>query len=518
MFDGETAVVLLVRDRSRPPPTAAQAERPGDGDVASVKDLEVSFPRPGGTVRALRGVTLDIASREVVAVVGESGSGKSVLSLALLGLLGREAHVVGGARVCGVDMVSADAETRRLVRRDHLGAVFQDPMTSLNPTMRVGRQLVEATGSVEEAVRLLDLTGVPDPRSRLRTYPHELSGGLRQRVMVAMAVAGRPSLVVADEPTTALDVTVQAQILELLGNLRSELGTSVLFVTHDLGVAASLADRVLVFYGGRLVESGPTAAVVERPSHHYTAGLLGARLDLMPGSSSLHRQEPLTGSPIDPRSEADGCLFAPRCPAASETCSNDVPALRDRAGSGQLSACHHPVEIKAGGAVASDPTPPLAASNAPRLDRIGTAVRLDQVRCDFKVKGGTLAALRGVDLQVGLGESVAIVGESGCGKSTLLRVIAGLRSPTGGSVEVGGGATPQMVFQDAGASLTPWLSVGEILEDRLRSEGMARGVRQRVVGEALRRVGLSEDIASARARHLSGGQRQRVALARATIV
>lgn len=244
------AISTTLRDKLRPqgpefeagrnpvPATSPLPASVGEGVLATVRDLEIEFRRGGHVVHALRGVSLQVAPSEVVAVVGESGSGKSVLGLAILGLLGRDASVRGSALVCGVDMVHAGEEQRRLVRREHLGAIFQDPMTSLNPTMRIGRQLVEATDSVEEAVRLLDLTGVPDPRRRLRAYPHELSGGLRQRVMIAMAIAGRPRLVVADEPTTALDVTVQAQILELLSSLRAELGTSFLFVTHDLGVAS----------------------------------------------------------------------------------------------------------------------------------------------------------------------------------------------------------------------------------------------------------------------------------------
>jgi peptide/nickel transport system ATP-binding protein len=247
------------------------------GARAEVRDLAVTFRREDdAVVKALRGVSFDIRAGEILALVGESGSGKSVLGLAMLGLLPRTAapQVTGRADVCGVEMVGADEDARRAARRAHLGAVFQDPMTSLNPAMQVGRQVREAAGSVEESIRLLRLVGFPEPEQRLGAYPHELSGGLRQRVMIAMALAGSPGLVVADEPTTALDVTVQAQILEVVRRLRAELGTSFLLITHDLGLAAKIADRIAILYGGRVAEIGETQALLTDPSHPYTAGLL----------------------------------------------------------------------------------------------------------------------------------------------------------------------------------------------------------------------------------------------------
>ena len=248
--------------------------------IADVRNLAVTFTRGGRDVYALQDVSLSIRPGEILGLVGESGSGKSVLGLTLLGLHSARTTISGTVTVAGADMAHSPDAVRRGVRREHLGAVFQDPMTSLNPTMKIGRQVAEAAGSEQEAERLLSLVGIPDPKSRMGVFPHQLSGGLRQRVMIAMAVAGGPKLIVADEPTTALDVTVQAQVLKLLRSLREEVGCSVLMITHDLGVAAQVADRVAVVYAGRLAEIGTTAEVLQSPAHPYTRGLLRSRLSL----------------------------------------------------------------------------------------------------------------------------------------------------------------------------------------------------------------------------------------------
>jgi peptide/nickel transport system ATP-binding protein len=484
--------------------------------VVDVRQLRVEFQRGGRTVQAVRGIDLQIARGEIVGMVGESGSGKSVLGLSLLGLLPVEPPpmVSGQVTVCGVDMVSASAEERRRVRREHLGAVFQDPMTSLNPTMRVGRQVAEAAGSESEAVRLLDSVGVPEARRRLRAFPHELSGGLRQRVMIAMAVAGGPSLVIADEPTTALDVTVQAQILELLRHLRDETGCTFMLITHDLGVAAQIAERIIVLYAGRVTEVGASADVLQRPAHPYTSGLLRSRLTL-----AASREGPLPtlpGEPPDPRSLPPGCPFGPRCTLHEEACDTGLPAL--------VAAQSHPGVAACRRLGVTDSTVRSAGPEWAPVDRSSAvAVNLVQVAKYFAVQNGfrsreRLQALRGIDLTVQNGEAVALVGESGCGKSTLLNIIAGFLSPDAGSFELGRGARPQMVFQDAGASLTPWLTIGEMVGDRLRSEGVARAERAGRVRETLALVGLPAEVAHAKAGQLSGGQRQRAALARAIVV
>ncbi|TRW81474.1 ABC transporter ATP-binding protein [Mycolicibacterium sp. 018/SC-01/001] len=495
--------------------------------VATVADLCVTFSRRGRDVHALRGVSLTIAPGEIVGLVGESGSGKSVLGFSLLGLLADGARVRGRVRVAESDMLPGmpgfDARNLRKVRRLDLGAVFQDPMTSLNPTMRIGRQVEEVAGSTAEALRLLTAVGIPDPQSRMRAYPHELSGGLRQRVMIAIAIAGDPELVIADEPTTALDVTVQAQVLALLQRLRDEIGCSIVLITHDLGVAAQIADRIAVLYAGRIAEIGPTADVLDSPAHPYTAGLLGSRLTLQ--TARDRRLAALAGSVPSAADPLPGCAFVPRCELASAECEKTPP---DPVAVGPLrvSAClrtHDEVTEKYRKTVESavDPASPEESDR----DDGPAAVDLRDVTKTFTVArrwldrttgAGKLQALRGVSLRVAHGESVALVGESGSGKSTLLRVIAGLEKATSGMVALEDGQRPQMVFQDAGASLTPWLSVGEIIGERIKKGSRAQ--RRAAVAEVLERVGLPADIATARAGQLSGGQRQRVALARATVI
>jgi len=494
-------------EAAEPTDTAADA-----ACVAAITDLHVTFRRNGRDVHALRGVSLDIATGEILGLVGESGSGKSVLGFTMLGLL-PQARVSGSVEVADTDMVTGDAKTLRKVRRLDLGAVFQDPMTSLNTTMRIGKQVAEAAGSDEEALKLLTAVGIPDPKRRFRAYPHELSGGLRQRVMIAIAIAGNPELIIADEPTTALDVTVQAQVLRLLLRLRDEIGCSIMFITHDLGVAAQISDRIAVLYAGRIAEIGPTADVLNQPAHPYTHGLLRSRLTL---DTARHRKlAALAGSVPSPVTPLPGCAFAPRCVLATLACEATPPDPTTIA-PGRVSACIVPFETVSTelGSRLTTTTEDIEPETAPAESSEPPAVVLKDGVKAF----GKLQALRGISLTVADGESVALVGESGSGKSTLLRVIAGLEKPTSGTIELAGGQRPQMVFQDAGASLTPWLSVGELISERLRRNGMSRSQRQDAVAEVLERVGLPLDIAKARAGQLSGGQRQRVSLARATVV
>ena len=498
--------------------------------IAAVRDLDVSFDTAHGRVHALRGVSLDLRPGEVLALVGESGSGKSVLSSCLLGLPpeSRRTTIGGSVTVAGADMLSGSGAQRRAVRRRLLGAVFQDPLTSLDPTMRIGTQLTERGVSAERARRNLSQAGVPEPRERTRQWPHELSGGLRQRVMLAMALGadgklggsgvdavfdekGAPLLIVADEPTTALDVSVQAQVLLLFDRLRREHGCALLLVTHDLGVAASIADRIAVLYAGRLCEVGSAGDVLADPRHPYTAGLLYARLELDEDSVPL----PISGAPPDPLRLPLGCAFAPRCEHATSACLESLPELRPDE-SGRLFACVNPlaaapVRVPSGAAAAARP---IMVPAAPGAEPVLT---IDGVSKSFRVPGSRrdrLHAVAGVSLSVPEGGSLAIVGESGCGKTTLLRMACGLLEPDRGSVHWAEGLRPQLIFQDAGSSLTPWLSIGTQVAERLRDEG-SRRARREAAAELLERVGLDRRAARSQPRQLSGGQRQRAAIARA---
>ncbi|HEX4093675.1 MAG TPA: oligopeptide/dipeptide ABC transporter ATP-binding protein [Trebonia sp.] len=550
------------------PPASAGPPAP----VAQVSDLHVTFHRDGRAVPVLRGVDLAITPGEILGLVGESGSGKSVMALSLLGLLPASARpqTSGQALVTGVDMLSTRQAALRTVRRQSLGVIFQDPMTSLNPTMRVGRQITEVGGDEEDAVGLLSAVHVPQPRARMRAFPHELSGGLRQRVMAAMALTGRPALVIADEPTTALDVTVQAQLLRLLAELRDEFGCGVLFITHDLGVAAQITDRIAVLYRGRLAEIGPTAQVLAFPRHAYTAGLLASRLSLdTPRGSAIPT---LAADEHDPADLSQGCAYRSRCAIAVGRCATQTPPLMPAgvpvalsargalatpsapAGSAPQAAHRHACWVP-GGALTTvlapadaqataDPTAtpaghakppagpadPLAAFGETPAATPATAtpamnalpvVEVADVEQTFTSRHGwgrrhQVHALRGVDLRLEAGESLSVVGESGSGKSTLLRAIAGLTRPSAGTVTVRG--TTQMVFQDAGSSLTPWLTVEWLLRERLRPLELDRAGQAARVAATLEAMGLPGEVAGRRPAELSGGQRQRVALARATIV
>src|SRR6478609_6690903 len=471
----------------------------GTAPVLRVDGLDVRLTRDGETVHAVRGVDLTVERGEVVGLVGGSGSGKSILGLSVMGLLPASARPVvsGAVDLAGTDMIGAPAAARRAARRQHVGAVFQDPMTSLDPTMTIGRQLGEVTRGRAHALSLLEDVGIPRAADRLKAYPHQLSGGLRQRVMIALAVARRPSLILADEPTTALDVTVQAQILDLLLTLREDIGCSIVFVTHDLGVAAQVCDRIAVMQHGRVVESAGVDEVFGNPAHAYTKNLLRSRIDLR-----TPRDRPLAAMPV---ATAGAATPAPAAPAPADddvaVGADGVLDLAPGAPAPELPAVWPPVVLRDGAAV--------TVRDAHRVFRSGPPWRRRE-----------LPALRGVDLEVRAGEAVALVGESGCGKSTLLRVVAGLETTTSGAVTVAAGAAPQMVFQDAGASLTPWLRVGTMLDERLQAHvtGMSRAERQDRVLDALRTVGLPPETARARGDQLSGGQRQRVALARAVIV
>jgi oligopeptide/dipeptide ABC transporter ATP-binding protein len=326
-----------------------------DGAVLSVRGLTTVLHLEGGPVTVVDGVDFDVGAGETVGLVGESGCGKSMTMLSVMGLQpSPPAEVVGGTvLVGGRDLLAIDEDARRAMRGAELAMVYQDPMTSLNPLMRVGEQIAEVVrahggtrrAAEERAVEVLADVGIPRPARAARAYPHEFSGGMRQRVVIAMALALRPKVLIADEPTTALDVTIQQQIIALVNHLRTELSMAVVWVTHDLGVVARVAQRMLVMYAGHVVEEGPTATVFAAPEHPYTAGLLAAIPPVKAargqsdagaepgGSAERHRLRQIPGVPPDPSSLPPGCPFAPRCPHAVERCRTEMPPLTERAGS-----------------------------------------------------------------------------------------------------------------------------------------------------------------------------------------
>lgn len=330
------------------------------GYVLEAHDLQVDFPTKEGVVRAVRGVGLRLASGEVLGVVGESGSGKSVTALASMGLLPRHARVQGSIRVRGREVVGASEKQLMALRGSAISMVFQDPMTSLNPVYTVGWQIAEAlqahqpdldkAGARKKAVQLLELVGIPHASQRAGDYPHAFSGGMRQRVVIAIAMANKPEIILADEPTTALDVTVQAQVLEALRAALTETQAALVLITHDLGVIAGLADRVMVMYAGRVVETGSVDDIFYRPGMPYTVGLLGSlpRLD----RDGTERLRPIPGSPPSLLGEVTGCPFAPRCPLRDpEVCDVEEPVLRlvgDDGAEPHLAACHFAEKVLGG--------------------------------------------------------------------------------------------------------------------------------------------------------------------------
>ncbi len=332
--------------------TTTDTQRRGPGRTGSttllqVRDLSVSFPTEDGVVRAVRGVSYDLAEREVLGIVGESGSGKSVSSMAVMGLLPRSAQIRGEILFRGENVLQMSARQQRGLRGKRISMIFQDPMTALNPVFSIGDQLAEAMRSHEAVTRkvareraaeMLELVGIPQPRQRLDNYPHEFSGGMRQRAMIAMAVINNPDVIIADEPTTALDVTVQAQILEKLLEVKDAVNAAIVLITHDLGVIAGAAHRVLVMYAGRPVEIGSTDEVFYRPRMPYTAGLLGSIPSM---TSDQERLLPITGAPPSLINLPSGCPFSPRCPLVSSVCREKEPALEETERRDHLAACHH---------------------------------------------------------------------------------------------------------------------------------------------------------------------------------
>ncbi len=324
---------------------ATRNTEPADNVLLDVRDLRVTFPSEDGDVLAVRGVSYEVHRNEVFGIVGESGSGKSVSTMALMGLLPRTARIQGSARYLGHELVGVPDREVRKHRGNNIAMIFQDPMTSLNPVYTVGRQLAEIVRAHHRispkeartrAIDALQLVGIPQPNLRVDAYPHEFSGGMRQRVMIAMAMMNQPDIIIADEPTTALDVTVQAQVLETLMSIKDELRAAIILITHDLGVVAGAADRVAVMYGGRFVERGSVDEIFTSPRMPYTLGLLGA----IPSLDSEGELTPIPGTPPSLVNQPEGCPFSPRCSYTIDVCDVSEPDLVDTDAPGHLAACH----------------------------------------------------------------------------------------------------------------------------------------------------------------------------------
>ncbi len=516
--------------------------------VLVVRDLTVTFPGQSGDVRAVRGIDYELAPGEVLGIVGESGSGKSASATAVNGLLPGHAVIEGSVKLHGQELIGLDDERMAAIRGKRIAMVFKDPLSALTPVYTVGAQLSEAVrvhnrvskeAALDRAVELLKLVGIPNAADRASAFPHEFSGGMRQRVMIAMAIANDPDVIIADEPTTALDVTIQAQVLEVLRTAREVTGAAIVMITHDLSVIAGFADRVAVMYAGRIVETGTVDEVFYSPRMPYTMGLLGAipRAD-DPGDRPL---VPIEGNPPSLQDLPPGCPFAPRCPLVFETCREVEPALIAVGSPGHHSACHLAEKIEAGGWSPTDvyPLPDLPEAPAARIPREERDVVLeakDLVRhhpllkgAVFKRQVGAVRAVDGISFDLRDGEVLALVGESGCGKTTTLLEVLELAAPQSGRIVVLGRDTAELsqgerramrrdvniVFQDPLASLDPRMPVSDILAEPMRTHGMNGGQVNARIRELLRLVGLNPEHASRYPQQFSGGQRQRIGIARA---
>lgn len=515
--------------------------------LLQIKDLHTDIEIRSGVVRALSGVDLHVNPGETLGIVGESGSGKTMTALSLMGLLPQGGKVSSGSIILdGQDLTQLPLKEKRKLRGTKVGMIFQDPLTSLNPTMKIGLQVCEPLRvheglskkeALERAVEILKRVGMPRPEVVINNYPHQLSGGMRQRVMIAMALVCKPRILIADEPTTALDVTTQMQILDLIDELRDEYKMGVILITHDLGVVAGHTDRVAVMYAGRIVETAPTKTLFTEPKHRYTSSLMaalperalaaGTKLFSIPGAPPS-----LTNLPV-------GCRFAARCLWATDECRAGYPDL-----SGDEThtfSCFHPVQegdespAVLQGKLDSNKTDG-AAENVPQISH-ETLLDVKEASREYESAGsgffkrekGVVSAVDRVSITVNKGETYGLVGESGCGKSTVGRLIAGLEPPSGGAIELDGRDLAtlkgrdavrihrdvQMMFQDSYAAMDPRMRIDQILAEpmSIQKTGNARQIAERIM-EILEQVGLTEEILDRYPHEFSGGQLQRIGFAR----
>lgn len=541
-----------VTTNTNPDTTGAQgmASEP----VISVRDLTVSFASEAGTVHAVRGMNFDLYPGKTLGIVGESGSGKSVTSMAIMGLLDKNASVKGSITYHGEELLNKSDFEMSEIRGKGIAMVFQDPLSALTPVFSIGDQIKEALVTHnpkmteqqihDRSIELMNLVGIPDPEGRLKSFPHEFSGGMRQRVMIAMAIANDPDVIIADEPTTALDVTIQAQVLEVLRKAQRETGAAVIFITHDLGVIAGVADDIVVMYAGRPVEKADVDSIFDHPAMPYTMGLLGAvpRSDRERNS----RLVPIPGSPMNLVNMPKGCPFAPRCPLATDICHTTEPAMEPVPGRpGQFVACHRTQEIVDKGLTFHDVYTVAEAAKSkfagiPRDER-KMVLDVKHMRKTFPLtaggflrrKIGEVKAVDDVTLDVREGETVALVGESGSGKSTTLMEIMEFKQPQDGEIEMFGTklehkiprekrrelrSAVQYVFQDPMSSLDPRLPIYDILAEPMKVQHYSKEQIRERIGELMRLVELNPDQVDRFPTQFSGGQRQRIAIARALSV
>jgi peptide/nickel transport system ATP-binding protein len=525
-----------------------------------IANLQVELDAEAGVVRAIDGLRLSIERGETFALVGESGCGKSMTALALMRLLPESGDVTAGEISIGqgsdhVDVLGLPESQMRAVRGGRIGMIFQEPSTSLNPVMKVGQQIVEAIEAHTslrgdearaKAIQWLHRVGIPEPERRIDEYPFRMSGGQKQRVMIAIALAAEPDFLVADEPTTALDVTIQAQILDLLKDLQREHRMGMLLITHDLAVVSGMAHRVALMYAGQIIEVAPAEAFFAEPTHPYARALLRA----LPGSGNRNTPlEAIAGTVPPLTTRFDGCRFAPRCSQVMPHCASTLPELTEVAARHQvrcllyrpdgvaIAAARLPIEVKAPVAAASAPKAKTSSPQSPLLDVQGLRVR-------FPIRGGLMQGIKGyfdavggVSFQVGHGETLALVGESGCGKTTtgkaivqLLGRIATLEGKAlldgrnlfemGASELLAARRQVQIIFQDPFASLNPRMRVAEILDEGLAAlqPDLSSAERLARIQRLTDQVGLRRDALSRYPHEFSGGQRQRIAIARALAV
>ncbi len=515
--------------------------------LLKVQDLVTRFDTEDGTVHAVNGVSFALASGESLAIVGESGSGKSVSVLSILRLIPTPPGRIEGGEVWFEDreLLSLSESDIRKVRGQEIAMIFQDPMTSLNPVLSIGTQLTEALNNQQgigrgearrKAIEMLKLVGIPNAEERLKNYPHQFSGGQRQRVGIAMALITNPSLLIADEPTTALDVTIQAQITELVAHLQQQLGMAIIWITHDLGVVAGLVEKVAVMYAGYIIEMAPVSDLYTKSSHPYTLGLLESIPTL---DGAQERLVPIEGSPPDMLLEPQGCPFAPRCRFAIERCNEENPLLETIATEHKV-ACWKWEEVREVAIRNSQENPvkeSLAILDDEQKETPDLILEVHDLKKHFPIRQGILRrqigavkAVDGVSFVVKRGETLGLVGESGCGKSTTGETILHLLEPTDGQVIFDGQDITtlndknirqvrrhmQMIFQDPYSSLNPRYTVGNIISEGLFIHKIGgKEERKERVNELMKLVGLNPYFASRYPHEFSGGQRQRIGIARA---